>query len=57
MKKETKFTLEKFQVAKLKDMRKILGENGTIYEDNGGPVITTTDLTSVVKRCSNVIVS
>lgn len=50
MKKEKKFTLDKFQVAKLKNMKKIVGGE---FTNDGGTVLTTTDLTTISKDCSN----
>lgn len=50
MKKEKKFTLEKFEVAKLKNLKKIIGGDVT---NDGGTVFTTTDLTTVNRDGSN----
>lgn len=55
MKKETKFRLEKFQVAKLKNLKKISGGNATTIGGNDDTVFTTTDLTIVGKDGSNGI--
>lgn len=47
MKKQTKYTLEKFQVAKLINMKKIIGGNGTGTTDvDDNTVIPTTGTTN-----------
>ncbi len=55
MKKEKKFTLEKFQVAKLKNLKQIIGGNNTTNGGNGDTVYTTTggDGTSIDKQGSS----
>lgn len=57
MEKEKKFKLEKFKVAKLKNLRKIIGGGNKTTYGNGGnddnTVLTTTDLTSFDKDNSN----
>lgn len=58
MKKETKFKLEKFHVAKLKNMKKIIGGNGTGTTDiDDNTVIPTTGTTNQDRdssiRCTN----
>lgn len=61
MKKESKFRLEKFQVAKLKNLKNISGgivtnaNNATTIGGNDNTVFTTTDLTIVGKDGSNGI--
>lgn len=56
MKKEKKFTLEKFYVAKLKNLRKIIGGNNTNGGNTGNDdtILTTTggDGTSLDKQGS-----
>ncbi|OGS80762.1 MAG: hypothetical protein A3G95_07500 [Flavobacteria bacterium RIFCSPLOWO2_12_FULL_31_7] len=42
MKKEKKFTLEKLQVAKLKNLKQIIGGNNTTNGGNDDTVFTTT---------------
>ena len=58
MKKQTKFTLEKFQVAKLKNLKKIMGGNGTGTTDvDDNTIIPTTGTTNQDRessiRCTN----
>jgi hypothetical protein len=57
MKKQTKYTLEKFQVAKLKNMKKIIGGHGTLPNTTGvgddDTIIPTTGGTSQDRQDSH----